>query len=100
MPLTRRSFVKNGSLAAAALPLGSLALAESSSKAAGSPAPASVTPRGSAESGRAVLRWLEGIPAEQPGATLGVPWPRGSVPAGSSFAIRDSAGVSKHRHGG
>ena len=94
MPLTRRSFVKNGSLAAAALPLGSLALAESSSKAAGSPAPASVTPPGSAESGRAVLRWLEGIPAEQPGATLGVPWPRGSVPAGSSFAIRDSAGVS------
>ncbi len=93
MPLTRRSFVKNGSLAAAALPLGSLALAESSLQAAGSPAAASVRPA-AATPGKAVLRWLEGIPVEQPGATLGVPWPRGSIPAGSPFALRDSAGVA------
>ncbi|WP_084958084.1 Tat pathway signal sequence domain protein [Thermoactinospora rubra] len=37
------------------------------------------------------LRWLEG-PRRQ-GVTWGVPWPRGAVAAGSSFALRDGTPV-------
>ena len=93
MPLTRRSFVKTGSLAAATLPLGAALL-----RADAAPAPSvsfNLSPTPTPETkGQAVLRWLEGVPAEQPGATLGVPWPRGAVPAGSTFGLRDTAGVA------
>lgn len=43
----------------------------------------------------APIRWLEGAPAVQDGQTWGVPWPRGSVPAKSGFAVAtaDAAAV-------
>lgn len=93
MPLTRRSFVKTGALTAAALPLGSLLRGAAPAPAADpstTPRPAPVDT--SVATDRAVLRWLEGAPAEQPGATLGVPWPRGALATGSAFGLRDAAG--------
>ncbi len=92
--LSRRSFVKTGTLGAAALPLASLlsAQAQSASSAPAAPGvPRSPTPA-PAQAGRAPLSWLEGVPAAHGGATLGVPWPRGSVTAGAAFALRDSDG--------
>jgi hypothetical protein len=89
MPLSRRAFVKNGTLVAATIPLAPLlgAAPAKPSSSAVNKALTAVLP------GRAQLRWLEGIPAEQPGATLGVPWPRGTVAAGTSFALRTSEGA-------
>ncbi len=89
MPLSRRSFVKHGTLAAVAFPLAATLRA---GQAAQTTSPASSVNTTPAKPGRALLHWLEGVPAEQPGATLGVPWPRGSVPAGSAFALRTAAG--------
>ena len=86
MPLTRRSFVKSGTLAAAALPLANLLRADFAPETGVKAAANAAAP------GRAQLRWLESRPEEQPGSTLGVPWPRGAVPAGSPFGLRDSAG--------
>lgn len=89
MPQTRRHFVRSGALAAASLPLVSLLRAQTA------PAPAAAAASAPAVPGRATLGWLEGSPAEQPGCAFGVPWPRGTVRAGSPFALTtpDGRGV-------
>ncbi|MEO0055681.1 MAG: hypothetical protein RLZZ50_1628, partial [Verrucomicrobiota bacterium] len=87
MPQTRRHFVRTGALAAASLPLASLLRAQIP------PAPAAAAATQPALAGRAGLAWLEGVPAEQPGSAFGVPWPRGTVPAGSTFALTTPEGA-------
>lgn len=73
--LSRRSFVKTGTLGAAALPLASLLSAQSQSASSAPAAPG--VPRSPApapaQAGRAPISWLEGVPAAHGGATLGVP---------------------------
>lgn len=83
-PLTRREFVAKTALAAAATHLASTLRATD----APPPAPAApLTP------GVAPLHWLDGTaPAVQPGTTWGVPWPRGTQPAGTAFALKTAAG--------
>ncbi len=85
-PLTRRDFVKNSALAAAALQIPSVMSAASASLAAApGSAGAGVNP--------VDLHWLEGgVPAEQPGATWGMPWPRGKLAKDTAFAVRTAAG--------
>lgn len=85
MPLSRRSFVKTGTLAAASLPLAASLLRGQSTTPSVSFPPSAP--------GRATLRWLEGVPAAHSGATFGVPWPRGSVKADAPFALRSTAGA-------
>ena len=82
---SRRDFVKAGALGAAGLPLVSALRADSAPPAA---RPASQTPPGAAP-----LRWIEGVPAAQPGCAWGVPWPRAALPAGTVFALRAADGA-------
>ncbi len=89
MSLSRRSFVQTGVLAAASLPLVNL-LRGQPAPAAPSGSPVNTLP---ATPGRAALTWLEGVPAEQSGTALGVPWPRGSVKPGTPFALRAADGT-------
>ncbi|GAA4427714.1 Tat pathway signal sequence domain protein [Georgenia halophila] len=53
------------------------------------------SPSGAVPAPTTQVRWLEGPPGTLAGgATWGVPWPRGSVPAGTSFALGSAAGES------
>ncbi|PTQ69090.1 Tat pathway signal sequence domain protein [Pseudomonas sp. GV071] len=81
-PFTRRSFVKGSSLMALATPLlASNAWARALGQTNGEPA-------------SAALHWLAGqAPQAFAGVTWGTPWAQGSVPAGSDFELRDSAGA-------
>ncbi len=86
--ISRRSFVKNAALAAAAaqIPAALRAAPPSSPSPASSAASAPQPARGS-------IRWLDGsAPALNNGATWGMPWPRGAVANGSAFALRDASG--------
>ncbi len=76
--LTRRDFVKNAALAAAALNVSTRL------KASDKPEPES--------SSRIALHWLEETPSRFAGATCGVPWQRGSIKAGQAFALQDEKG--------
>ena len=80
---TRREFVKNAALAAAATQL------ISSLRAADAPAtPVAKKPR-PLPAGLAELHWLEGgKPAAVPGTTWGVPWPRGKHAKDTAFTLR------------
>lgn len=89
--VTRREFVRQTALAAAALPLASALRAQSAAPAApaGSPALSSAPLR----DGIAPVRWLDGVaPATHPGATWGVAWPQGLHAAGATFALRGAQG--------
>jgi hypothetical protein len=95
MSLSRRSFVQTGTLAAASLPFAALLRSETSERSGTAepfrPAALNTTP---AAPGRATLTWLEGVPADQPGTALGVPWPRGTVKPGTPFALRSPDGAN------
>ncbi|HTL67753.1 MAG TPA: Tat pathway signal sequence domain protein [Lacunisphaera sp.] len=81
-PLSRREFVRKTTLAAAAAQLATrLRAAE----------PAPVTTPAPADP--AELRWLEGTPKLVPGATWGMPWPRGAQPNGAKFTLRATTGA-------
>ncbi|HVU18559.1 MAG TPA: Tat pathway signal sequence domain protein [Candidatus Didemnitutus sp.] len=83
---TRREFVRQTALAAAAAHLASRLQAGEDR----SPAPARPLPEGKVE-----LGWLEGAaPNALAGATWGVAWPRGKQPKSSTFALRTSGGES------
>ncbi|WP_342750976.1 Tat pathway signal sequence domain protein [Termitidicoccus mucosus] len=88
--ISRRSFVKNAALAAAAAQIpAALRAAPPSSP---SPASAGVS---APQPARGSIRWLDGsAPALNNGATWGMPWPRGSVAKDAAFALRDAAGKS------
>ncbi|WP_202423782.1 exo-rhamnogalacturonan lyase family protein [Duganella margarita] len=43
------------------------------------------------QEGETPLHWLEGVPASFQGATWGVPWPQGRVPADSTFELRPAS---------
>ncbi len=90
---TRREFVKNAAFAAAATHLvSSLSAAEKSSAAPGASSAGS-SPAAPLPDGIAQLRWLEGkTPAVIPGATWGVPWPRGKHANGTAFTLRATGG--------
>ncbi|MFC0624150.1 exo-rhamnogalacturonan lyase family protein [Kribbella deserti] len=83
--LTRRTFL--GGVAAAGVAYGLPSTADAATAgtaatgfAAGPPPPAE-------------LRWLEGgRPKVHAGTTWGVPWPRGTVPKGQTFALTTAAG--------
>ena len=78
--LTRREFVRNAVLTAAAtrLAVASLRGETTESKTIQS------TPDGKA--GVPAVRWLDGsAPAAHPGTTWGMPWPRGRHAAGTTF---------------
>lgn len=80
--LSRREFVRKTTLAAAAAQLATRLRAAESAPAA---APAPLDPN--------ALRWLEGgTPALLPGATWGMPWPRGRHARGTTFALRTLSG--------
>jgi hypothetical protein len=90
--LSRRTFVKNASLLAALAQTSSALRAADTAIAPASPAaplPAQLP------DGAVPLRWLEGAPAATgPGATFGVPWARGRVRPGTTFAVKsDGADV-------
>ena len=79
-PLSRRDFVKNAALATAALGL------PPALRAAG---PAAGSSPVAAGGGAVELRWLDGkAPPALPGATWGVPWPRGQLARETTFAVR------------
>ena len=83
---TRRHFVRDAVLAAAATRL-------APSLSAQAPQP----PRGAAQrpvgDARPVVRWLDGTPpAEFPGATWGMPWPRGLHGPDTAFTARSGSG--------
>lgn len=87
-PITRRQFVQRTALAAAATQL-----AASLRVQAAAPATVSTPARRPAKPGVAELRWLDGAaPKVHAGATWGVPWARGSQPAGATFALRSASG--------
>src|SRR6266496_5409906 len=74
-PVSRRHFLAGASVAAATVTLASRG---SASAAAGAPV---------AEPDGVDLHWLDGPPAASTGTSWGVPWPKGSVPAESTFAL-------------
>ncbi|WP_174864435.1 exo-rhamnogalacturonan lyase family protein [Duganella dendranthematis] len=84
--LERRQFFK----LAALLTGGAAGLAEGGQAAARDkvigPAAGDLTPAW--QEGETPLHWLEGVPASFQGATWGVPWPQGRVPADSTFELR------------
>jgi len=86
--LTRREFVRNAVLTAAAtrLAVASLRGETTESKTIQS------TPDGKA--GVPAVRWLDGsAPAAHPGTTWGMPWPRGRHAAGATFTLRNNQGA-------
>jgi hypothetical protein len=88
--VTRRSFVRNTLLTAAALPLAGCVL---NSAKAGKPAipgrkAVKLTP------GAVPLHWLDGAPTASNGVTWGVPWPRGERAKDAQFALATSTGES------
>lgn len=86
---TRREFVRRTMLGAAALQLAAQLKAEEKN------APAPAGPSRPLPPGAAPVRWLEGEPGGHfPGGTWGVAWPRGTHPAGTTFALRAEAGES------
>lgn len=90
-PLSRRDFVKNTALAAAAaLPI---AQALVGTRAAAAEAAAVDEPMVTGPG--APVRWLEGAPpTEGMGVTWGVPWKRGEHARGTSFALHNESGAS------
>ncbi len=90
-PVTRREFVRNAALAAAATQLvSSLRASDVSPAAAVSATPTASKPL---PAGLAELHWLEGKPSVGlTGATWGVPWPRGKYAKETTFALRTTAG--------
>ncbi|HVZ63882.1 MAG TPA: Tat pathway signal sequence domain protein [Lacunisphaera sp.] len=80
-PLSRREFVRKTTLAAAAAQLATRLRAADRAPV---PVPA---PAGPAE-----LRWLEGTPKLIPGATWGMPWPRGARPHDATFTLQAASG--------
>jgi hypothetical protein len=87
-PITRRQFVKNSAIAAAAAQIAATWRAEAQPGAAA--ASMTTVP---ARAGAAEARWLDGAPPKvQPGATWGMPWPRGKHAAGTSFELRSGKG--------
>lgn len=88
-PITRREFVRRTALAAAAAQLASSLRAESTGAT-----PAPIRPAKPARPGVAELGWLDGAPPRvQPGATWGVPWPRGQHDVTTDFALRAAGGA-------
>ncbi|HEY7046585.1 MAG TPA: hypothetical protein VH373_05150 [Jatrophihabitantaceae bacterium] len=77
-PVSRRTFLAGASVAAA-----TAALASPSRAAAAAPS----------TGGGVELHWLDGPPATSTGAAWGVPWPRGQVARGASFALTTSSGT-------
>ena len=85
---TRRQFVRNTALAAAAAKLTSSLLAQQS------PASSATTFRAGGKSGVSSVHWLDGTaPKALPGVTWGMPWPRGRHQAGTTFTLRSGAGA-------
>lgn len=88
-PITRREFVRQTALAAAAAQLVSSLRAQDSV-----PAALPSAPKAASASGAPAVHWLEGgVPKAQPGVTWGMPWPRGRHAAGTTFALRSSDGT-------
>lgn len=85
---TRRAFVKNAALAAAATQLVSHLRASASDAPA---APKLASSKRPLPADRVELRWLEDRPAALPGTTWGVPWPRGKFAKGSAFTLRSGS---------
>lgn len=80
--VTRRDFVKQTAIAAAAI---NLPVAGARAQV-GTPGVPSVPDQVN-------VRWLDAIaPAASPGTTWGVPWPQGRHPRGTAFALRDANG--------
>ncbi len=77
-PLSRRSFIKTGALAAT-LPLALDRSANAQPASVAAPA--------------APLSWLEGVPAMGTGTTVGVPWPRGVLRKDRTFALFGANGA-------
>jgi hypothetical protein len=87
-PVTRREFVRSTALAAMAGPfVSSLATAAPGALSSGGGT------RKGGSSGRSEIRWLEEQPpATLPGASWGMPWPRGKHARETTFALRTSQG--------
>jgi len=85
--LTRRQFVKNSAIAAAAAQIVATWRVDAQTNAA----TVSVATKGSGKPGEA--GWLDGVaPKAQPGVTWGTAWARGTQPAGTSFALKGAKG--------
>jgi hypothetical protein len=86
MPISRREFIRQGTLGAAVLATAAPAIAN--------PTTASDAALLSAR-GKPLAHWLdERVPAVFDGATWGMPWPRGKHKAQTAFSLRDGVGAS------
>jgi hypothetical protein len=90
--LTRRTLLGTATVAATAAFTGAL---ENGDPATAGPTTANTGPTdvGNTEVTGADLHWLAGVPATTTGAAFGVPWARGTVPAGTPFALHGSDGT-------
>ncbi|MDF9827597.1 hypothetical protein M2447_001695 [Ereboglobus sp. PH5-10] len=87
--ITRRAFVKNAAIAAAAVPLAASLARGADARAARPAKAASISPDVK------TIRWLDGsAPAINVGATFGTPWPMGAAAKDTDFALRDTSGKS------
>lgn len=82
--ISRRDVLRVAAGAAAAAPLTGMLSAPASAS------PAEQDSQAAAEPVR--LRWLEGVPPTSPGASFGVPWPRGAVQPDTGFAAETTSG--------
>ena len=79
--ISRRDFIVRAALAGTCLAVAPPALARARRRGPAGPVPAD-----------AEVAWLDGPPALHEGQTWGVPWPRGTKPKNSRFALRDANG--------
>ena len=86
-PFSRREFMRSTALSAAMLPLAAAL------RAAGETAPDQTRRAPGPQPGGPAVRWLDGtVPTVAPGATWGMPWPRGSVAGDASLAVQTQEG--------
>lgn len=86
--VSRRDFMKQSALVAAALRLPAMLDAAVPVGGGVVPKEPAVDPTKGAE-----LHWIDGaVPKVSPGTTWGVPWPRGAHRTGTSFALNTAAG--------
>ncbi|WP_195763478.1 exo-rhamnogalacturonan lyase family protein [Duganella guangzhouensis] len=95
--LERRQFFKLAALLGSGVALsdGAVAGNTASGVASGASAASDASDAAGLLPGETLLQWLDGAPESFQGATWGVPWPQGRVPADAQFALRPLAATAR-----